>query len=366
MTESFSTTTAFDAEWGCQTSRYTHRITLLLALLVSGTILALQFPIFIYSPDGSFHAAKILRVTQGDYFTDPFTGMPTIYPSLFHMFYGLINRVIGFNPIQIVQLIVLVDFLALFAGFYYCAAVLLKNPEEVSLCVLALSLVIYAPTSHYILIAQPSSFSFVFLLLSIGAFYRYVIHFKARYLMLGGVLGSLAVNIWWSNVFSVFAVLAVLTYYLLRYGKPPVLSHVVMFVFVFLIPCMYTAWHLYSIRDILPYYLSGSPKKGLPDILTTWIVTFLTKGNLQFMHHLNFWDPSAASSGTAESLAGGLKRLHAMASAVHYFVLVMPFHLLLMAYAVVNLLRKEWPVHPRFDLFRTLAIGGLLCCFVRA
>lgn len=370
MIESLSTTAGFDLEAGRQTSQYTNRITLLGALLLSGIVLAIQFPMFIYSPDGSFHAAKILRASGGDYFTDPFTGVATIYPSLFHLFYGLINRAIGFNPIQLIQAIVLIDFLALFAAFYYCAAAFLKSAEEVSLCVLSLSLVIYAPTSHYILNAQPSSFSFVFLLFSIGALYRYVICLHARYLMLGGVMGSLAVNIWWSNFLTVFAVLAVLTYYLLQKRKPLALSHVAMFLFVFLIPCMHTVWHLYSIRDILPYYLSGSPKKGQGEIfnvLTTWIVTFLTKGNLPFMHHLNFWDPSGMSTGTVNLLADRTKRLHAMASVVHYFVLVMPFNFLLVVHAIWILLRKQWPNHPGSTLFRTLAICGfavLLCSSV--
>jgi hypothetical protein len=56
-----------------------------------------------------------------------------------------------------------------------------------------------------------------------------------------------------------------------------------------------------------------------------------------------------------------------VASAVHYFVLVMPFNLLLVAYSAWILLRKEWPIHPHFGLFRTLAIGGfavLLCSSV--
>jgi hypothetical protein len=330
-----------------------------LALLVSGTILALQFPLTIYSPDGSYHAAKILRVSEGDYFTDPFTGVATIYPSLFHLFYGLINRAIRFNPIQIVQLIVLFDFCALFSAFYYLVTAFIKNSEEASLCVLSFSLVIYAPTSHSILLAQPSSFSFVFLLFSVGALYRYAMNLNVRYLMLGGVLGSLAVNIWWSNVFSFFAIVVVLTYHLLRNGKAPSLIHVAIFAFSSLIPCIYTAWHLYSIRDILPYYLSG-PSREMPlsDRLTTCIVTFLTKGNLPFMHHMNFWDSSEVSRGTARLLAGELQRLHAMVSVVHYFVVVMPFNLLLVGYSAWLLLRKEWPIYPPFGLFRTLAIGG--------
>ena len=87
---------------------------LLLSLAISGIILAIQFPITIYSPDGSFHAAKILRASQGDFFTDPFTGISTIYPSLFHFFFGLMNRALELNSVQIIQLVILVDFFGLF------------------------------------------------------------------------------------------------------------------------------------------------------------------------------------------------------------------------------------------------------------
>ena len=368
MSNGFSATTASDSGWGYQTAQYAYRMILLLSLVVSGIILAIQFPITIYSPDGAFHAAKILRASAGDFFTDPFTGVSTIYPSLFHFFFGLINRALGLNSVQMIQLIVLVDFFGLFAAFYYFVTAFLKKAEEASLCVLSLSLVIYAPTSHYILLPQPSSFSFVFLLFGIGALYRYVMNPRPIYLISGGVLGSLAVNIWWTNIFSIFAIVVVLTYYLLTSGYESRLSHIGIFIFALLVPCLYTAWHFYNIWDILPYYLSGTSRQvAVSDVLTTWIITFLTKGNLQFMHHMNFGDSSGTPNGIANLLSDGMRRLHAVASVVHYFVLVMPFNLLLVAYACVILLRKERPILPHFSLLRTLAIGGfavLLCSSV--
>jgi hypothetical protein len=360
MLESLSATTSSDSEWGRQSSQYAYRITLLFSLVVSGIILAIQFPIFIYSPDGSFHAAKILRVSEGDFFTDPFTGVSTLYPSLFHFFFGLLNRALELNSIQLFQLVTLVNFFGLFAAFYYFVAAFFNKAEEASLCALSLSLVIYAPTSHYILLAQPSSFSFVFLLFSIGALYRYVMNPSAIHLILGGVLGSLAVNIWWMNGFSIFSILVVLTYYSLTSGSVPRLSHIAMFMFALLIPCLYTAWHFYNIWDVLPYYLSGTSRHiPVSDVLTSWIVTFLTKGNLRFMNHMNFWDISMTpKESTANLLSDGFRLLYSLASFVHYFVLVLPFNLLLVAYACAILLRKDKLTPASFSLNRTLAIGG--------
>ena len=361
---------AYHLEQNSETSQYTYRVTLLLSLVASGIILAIQFPITLYSPDGSFNAAKILRASEGDFFSDPFTGVHTFYPSFFHVFFGTISRALGLNSIQLTQLIVFIDFFCLFAACYYFVTAFLKKAEEASLCVLALSLVIYAPTSHYILVAQPSSFSFVILLFGIGALYRYVMHQRAIYLLLGCGLGSLAVNIWWPNAVSIFAILVVLTYYLLSNGIALRLSHIALSFAALLVPCLYTAWHFYNISDILPYYFTGtgmSKHRTVSDVFTSWIVTFLTKGNLQFMHHTNFWGSSEASNGTASLLSHGKVRLHAVVSFVHFVFLVMPFNLLLVAYAGLILFRKDMPRIPRFNVIRTLAIGGfavLLCSSV--
>ena len=78
---------------------------------------------------------------------------------------------------------------------------------------------------------------------------------SAMYLILGGVLGSLAVNIWWSNGFSIFSIVVVLAYYMLTRGIVPRLSHIGIFIFALLIPCLYTAWHFYYIWDVLPVLL---------------------------------------------------------------------------------------------------------------
>jgi hypothetical protein len=343
---------------------------LALSLTLSGIILAIQFPILMYSPDGSYQAAKILRASQGDFFTDAITGISSIYPSLFHFVFGIVNRALGLNPIQLIQLIVLSDFLALFLAFYYFVTAFLKNAEEASLCVLSLSLVIYAPTSHYILLPQPSNFSFVFTLLSMGALYRYVMSQSVSSLIFGGLLGSLAINIWFPNVFFIFPIMLVVIYYLVRNGKGPSFSHAAIFSLAFLIPCLWTAWHLYCIREILPYYLPGKSmhhQVPVSERLTAWASTFLTKGNLPFMRHMNFWDSSGSPTITENLLSDATKRLHTLVSVVHYFVVVMPFNILLLTYSAVFMFRAEERILRDFSLLRTLAIGGcavLLCTSV--
>lgn len=347
-------------------SQHTWRITLLLSLVISGIILGIQFPWLFYSHDVSFHTAKILRSSTGHFFIDPFTGAPTIYPSLFHFCFGHVKRFLDLDSVQIVRLITLVDFIGLFAAFYYFARAFFNDAEQASFCVLSLSLVFYAPSGRYILLPEPGNFSFVFLLFGIGALYRYLMGRKLIYLILGGLSSSLAVNIWWSNVFSVVPILLLVSYYIVVRRPLPKLSHVCIFIIALLLPCLYTAWQIYSIWDIFPNYFTQNSKGGLQieervghkpgnfgsmGTLIYWIITFLTMGNVQFRQRFYFWDFSD----------GAL--LYSLASIFHYFFLVLPFNLLLIFYVFCTLLWKNQLNHTSANLLRTLPIGGLLVLF---
>jgi hypothetical protein len=341
------------------TCHYTWRITLLLALTVSGIILSLQFPIIIYSPDISFHTAKILRASHSDFFIDPFIGISSIYPSLFHFCFGILKRFLGLDSVQIIRLIMLVDFIGIFAAFFYCANAFFDNTEETSLCVLSLPLVFYAPTGRYLLMPQPSSFSFVFLIFGIGALYRYLMYPRIIYLILGGLFLSFAVNIWWINVFSVFPIFLLLFYYTIRQKSIPELSHAFIFIFSLLIPCFYTVWHFYNIWDILPHYFAETSKKiNILHSISEVITSFFTKGNLQFIHHFYFWDLSKGPLASA-FLPDRVKLLYSLVSIFHYFFLVLPFNLLLVSYVCWILSRKDKLVMHSNSLLRTLPIGGL-------
>ena len=350
------------------TYRHTWCITLLLTLAISGTILALEFPTGFYSPDVSYNTAKILRASEGEFFIDPFIGIPTIYPSLYHFCFGLLKRFLDFDSLQIVQLIMLFDFIGLFAAFFYCARAFFNNTEETSLCVLALPLIFYAPTGRYILYAQPSAFSYVFLVFGIGALYKYFMSPRLIYLALGGFLLSFAVNIWWINAFVVFPMLLLLIYYIIRRGPIPRLSHVFVFILALLLPCIYTAWQFYNIWDILPHYFAGTSEKiEFPRSITDLITNFLNKGNLPFFDSFYFWDFSKGTLAST-SVPDRVKLLYSLLSIVHYFLLVLPFNLLLVAYVCWMLLRKDKLILHDARLLRTLPIGGffILVCSIGA
>lgn len=303
-------------------------------------LLAVQFPITLYSPDVSFHAAKLLRATSGEFFVDPFTGTPTLYPTLFHLCFGLLNRALRLQAHELISLITVVNFAGLFAGFYYFVRPFFANAELASLCVLALALVFPAPTGHYILLAQPSNFSFVFLFAGFGALYRYLLSSKVVYLVAGGLLTSLAVNIWWSNVLGAASVLLVLAYFKIARDGMPRYSHIGLLLLALFLPALFTLWHVYSIREIVPNYFAGISEgdgrawNEVSKAVSNWLISLLTKGNLPFFHHFVFWDLSQAPYSTRGFLSDGIKAAYAVASIVHYFILVLPFNLFLLFYVL--------------------------------
>jgi hypothetical protein len=314
----------------------------------------------ISSPDGSFHAARILRASQGEFFVDPFTGVRSIYPSLFHVFFGQLNRILNLTPQYVVQMIILLDFIGLFAAVYYLASSFFDTAEQASLCVLSLPLVFYAPTSRYLLLPQPSSFSFVFLIFGMGAMYRYIVNRKPVYLLCGGVLVSLAVNVWWAHAFTVVAIILLLLYYTATHGPIPRASHLAVLLFALALPCTYTVWEFYVLGDILHRYAATARNVNYLDLLYAWLITFFTKGNLQFLHHVNFWDLSAGPSSVSGILPDWVKRLYAFVSFFQYFVLVLPFNLLLIGLVSYAVMKTNRPAVTRVDLARPLAIGGIL------
>src|SRR5262249_26051679 len=80
--------------------------------------------------------------------------------------------------------------------------------------------------------------------------------------------------------------------------------------------------------------------------------------NLQFIDYFYFWDLSKSALANT-SIPNALKFLHCLVSIAHYFVVVLPFNLLLLAYTAASLARKETSIIPNGSLLRTLAIGGI-------
>jgi len=352
-------------EGGSLPSSYRWRTLLVVSVALAGLVLSLQFPANIYSPDVSFHAAKLIRAAGGEFFIDPFTGTPTIYPSLFHFCFGLVMRALDLDSLQMIRLIVVTDFVGLFAALYYLARAFFPDPEEASLYVLTVPLVFSSPTGRNILLAQPSCFAYIFVILGLGALYRYLSHRSPVHLGLGGFFLGLAASIWWTNVFVVAPVVLLLAGYALVRGPRPSLAHVMLLVVTLGLPWAYTAWELWSVREILPYLSRPPAHAGVVGLLALAGTTFLTKGNLQFTEFFYFWDLSKAPLARS-GLPVTIRFLNSLASVVHYFVLVLPFNLALVGYTLWIAVRNRALTMADAGLVRTLPWVGLLILLLSA
>ena len=80
---------------------------------------------------------------------DPYTGALTIYPALFHVIFGNLNRILGWEPYFLWKFIEVLQFAMLLLGFYFFARPIIRSPGVFACSFLAISLVVYAPTGRY-------------------------------------------------------------------------------------------------------------------------------------------------------------------------------------------------------------------------
>jgi hypothetical protein len=87
-----------------------------------------------------------------------------------------------------------------------------------------------------------------------------------------------------------------------------------------LLPCLFSAWHLWTIRDALPAYRGFGPGLSLaPEVVAAWSKALFEKGNARF---------------------GGVMERSPLAWA-HYFLGVVPFAVLVSVIAARRALRRE-------------------------
>lgn len=173
-----------------------HAVVLALAVLAAAAFLATHTPFAFYSPDGSYHAAKLLRAKQGQPFLDPFAGTPSIYPAFFHWWYGALGRILGLEPFRHFSVAGVVNFFGLCVGFFFLGHAALGSLERAALAGLALPLLFYAPSGRHILVANPANLALP-LLFAGAAFLVRSLRGGGRALLAGVFFVSLAANVVW-------------------------------------------------------------------------------------------------------------------------------------------------------------------------
>jgi len=327
-------------------SRHPWTVALVATLACCGTILGLQFPFGFYAPDLSFHAAKILRAAEGEWFIDPFSGVPTIYPALFHTLLGFVVRTTGLNTFSLYQIGGPLSFLGLLGGFFFFARTALKNTEAAARATLAVSLVFYAPSAKYILLLYPANFSFVFVLLGLGLAHRYADDPRPGYLAGGLFLQGLAAAIWWFN--AVISVCYMCALFLRPAARPPRARNV-HFLFAglaFLLPLIFPMAQWLVLREVLPGVSGPTPGRAFtPAAVLDWLLTLLTRGNMQYLERILPWNWSSLQTSVLPLGSVFLRYGAGFAAFTYFFALIAPFNLALLAFALRDLrrlIRMRW------------------------
>lgn len=266
---------------------------LIITLLLAVGILTIMTPVGFRSPDVAFHLGKILRAGYGEYFLDPYSGIPSIYPSLFHFLWGAINVLTHFDPFILAKIISISTLLGIFLSTFVLAKIVLKNTSAASLATLCVGLVFYSPTGKLVLLTEPGNFSIAFLLFGIALIYRYcesqLSEGKKLLLLLGGLLLlSVSINMWWYHTILVGIFLVCVLIFLAKHSLLR-LSHVVLGLIIFLLPFSFTLIHFYSVHASYADYLRGNNAMvrapGWESIILG-IRVLIDKGNSGFAKYL--------------------------------------------------------------------------------
>lgn len=300
-------------------------VVLALAVLAAAAFLATHAPFAFYSPDGSYHAAKLLRAKEGQPFLDPVAGTPSIYPAFSHWWYGALGRILGLESLRLFSVAGVVNFLGLYAGFLLLGRAALGSLERAALAGLALPLLFYAPSGRHILVANPANLALPILFAG-AAFLVRSLGGSGASLLAGVLLVSLAANVVWYIALPAAALVGMRL--LIDRGwlrSKSLAAGVVCAVFL---PCAFTAWQLWAIRDVLPAYrrfgsseLSRLVGASTLDAVAGWSRVLVDKGNGRF--------------------AGLLQR--SWLSWTHYYLGVLPFAAFVCLVAARRALRHRSP-----------------------
>jgi hypothetical protein len=273
-------------------------VAMLAVLLASAVALALQPPFAFYSPDVSYHTARVVRSGEGDWFRDPFAGTLAIYPGLFHALWGGAQRVLGLDTIAIAKAGGVLNVVATSLAFFFLGIQVLRDRTRAALATLALGLVLIAPTGRYILLLNPVNFTLAPLFVAFALCWRFLETGRLRDGMVSLALAAFCVNVNWYQVLCVAGVLVPIALRLGRAGR--LAPRVVLWGAVaFAVPFLWTALHFWTIRTVLPAYRTVGtdliPWSLEWSVLRDCVVTYVTHWNLKFL-------PQAARSVPATVL----------------------------------------------------------------
>ncbi len=254
----------------------------LLCSLVFGfciIMLGIQTPFCINSPDVTLYSSTIIRGMHHELFSDPFSGSYSILPSFFGAFFGLINSFLQFNIVRLLWCIELFCFIAFFILYFCIAFVISDNRRVAALITLSSGLVLYNPTGRFFLLPGFFNFGILFVLASLLFSLYYVKNYDKRYLIPVFFFSGLAIATWW--YFFLVPVVIVLSMFLISQSRKRFVNHLLFGITGLIPPGLFIAWHLLTIRNVLPLYIGGKAQSTLLFLDSIWVNfgTLMTRGS---------------------------------------------------------------------------------------
>ncbi|CRX38758.1 hypothetical protein [Estrella lausannensis] len=340
-----------------QTPCLSHRWTkaALFTFLLSSLLLLMQAPFFFHdmrSADTVYHAARIDRTLLGQPLIDPFSGTETVYPPFFHLMGAGLASVFHLTGEETIHFLGMATYIFLALSLFFFAYSLLQDTRLASLFCLFFSFVHYAPSTKYLLLQGPATFSHPFIFLGMGAYFHFRNTKNARWLYTGAFLLAVGCQIWWFNLFLAAPFLATaLT------AERGFLTKKVVFrtILCFLLPFFATLCQLYLIRHTLPNYLQEG-EKATRELLRPFVSTLLLKGQGDYLETLPPWkwhyDPHTSWMKTGRDAV----------NFVFFFLLSLPSSLFIPLAACYLTLRKKIAI-PLFLLFLLPLLFSILLLF---
>lgn len=257
----------------------------LAVFFLSTLILALQAPFFFHemrSADTVYHAAKIARVQEGGLFVDPFSGTKTLYPPLFHLIGAKSASLTNLTAEEIIHVLGVFTYILLCLSLFFLGFAVFQNVAKASLFFLLFSLIAYAPATKYLLLQGPATFSHPFVFFGMGFLFFFREKEKSSLLYLGAFFLAAACQLWWFNLFFALPFFLLFLFFMRAKISKKTFAFSILF---FVLPFLFTAFHLLAIKEVLPSYARANEKKNY----LSFIGTFFLRGQGDYLETLAPW-----------------------------------------------------------------------------
>lgn len=288
-------------------------------ILFCTIILIIQPPFAFYSPDISYHASKILRSSEGDFFSDPFSGTLSIYHPFYHVFFGLILNLFFNNTLEVMWIAGLVIFCGFIISYFYVSKIITNSNTSALMLVLISPCLFYSPTGHSFILENPSGFGLIFLLFGFAFFFTFLFKNETATLFFSFFLFGIAVTTWWFY----FIPLAVLITVSLIFFTSKLTHRVnILAPIGFIIPNIFSLYHILSVNSIIPLHKTATASINPPDIIFRSLFSLITRGNFQFSQFLfpNFFE----TTPNGEFILYNISLLYSLAASFQFFCIAIP------------------------------------------